>query len=66
LWWFTPAIPATWEVEIGKLLIESQPRPKVNETLISTSRPINSYKVGWEHRWEDRDSGKDMRSSLKN
>jgi hypothetical protein len=29
--WLTWVIPATWEVEIGRIIVQGQPRQKVNE-----------------------------------
>jgi hypothetical protein len=28
----TPVIPATWEAEIGKIIVQDQPRQKVSES----------------------------------
>jgi hypothetical protein len=33
-----PVIPVTWEVEIGRILVQGQPGEKVSET---TSQPIS-------------------------
>jgi hypothetical protein len=30
-WWFTPAIPATWEAENRRIMVPGQPRQKVSE-----------------------------------
>jgi hypothetical protein len=30
--WFTSVIPATWEVEIGRIEVQDQPGQKVSET----------------------------------
>jgi hypothetical protein len=32
MWWFTPIITATWEVEIRRMEVQGQPRQKVSET----------------------------------
>jgi hypothetical protein len=37
--WFTPAIPATWEAEIRRIIIQGKPRQKVSEIL--------SHQISW-------------------
>jgi hypothetical protein len=37
--WFTPVIPATWEAEIGKIMVQGWPRQKVHKT--------TSYQMSW-------------------
>jgi hypothetical protein len=36
---FTPVTPITWKAEVGKVIVQGQPRQKVTETPIS----INSW-----------------------
>jgi hypothetical protein len=38
-WRPTPVIPATWEAEIRKIVVQHQPGKKVSETPISTNKP---------------------------
>jgi hypothetical protein len=33
-WWLTPVIPATQEAEIRRIVVQSQPRQIVHETLL--------------------------------
>jgi hypothetical protein len=33
MWWPTPVIPVTWEMEIGRITVQGQPRQKVSITL---------------------------------
>jgi hypothetical protein len=32
MWWLKSVIPATWEMKMGKMVMESQPGQKVHET----------------------------------
>jgi hypothetical protein len=34
-WWLTPIILASWEAEIGKIMVQGQPRQIIQETPIS-------------------------------
>jgi hypothetical protein len=34
-----PISPTTWEAEIRKIIVQSQPRQKLSKTLISTHKP---------------------------
>jgi hypothetical protein len=53
-----PAILATQEEEVGRILVQGQPRQKVQETLISTNKKLGteahachpSYEGGIERR----------------
>jgi hypothetical protein len=38
--WLAPTIPATWEVEIRKILVGNQPQEKASKTL---SQPIKAW-----------------------
>jgi hypothetical protein len=40
LLWLKPIILATWEVEIGRIMIQGQPRQKVSKT---PSQPMTGY-----------------------
>jgi hypothetical protein len=42
--WLTPVIPATHEAEIRRIMVQSQPREIIRETL---SRKNSSQKRGW-------------------
>jgi hypothetical protein len=37
--WFKPRILTTWEAEIGKMLVQGQPKQKVTET---SSQPVKA------------------------
>jgi hypothetical protein len=43
-WWFTPVILATWEVEIRRIVVQSQPR--ANSSRDPISKKLN-IKKGW-------------------
>jgi hypothetical protein len=38
VWWLMPIIPAIWEGEIRRIMVQGQPGQKVSETPISTNK----------------------------
>jgi hypothetical protein len=56
--WFKPIILASWEAEIGRIMVQGQPEQKVCQT---SSQPVATHichpSCARKHKWEDYSAG---------